>query len=145
VNLWPFRRQPKKPQYTINLHESVQHNATIAAAWVTYAGSKALLRRGDADPPPDDTSPFGEECYARDGMAEFWAAQSPEKRKIDEYLQLLADVRAAGFIREYVWRFLRDPSWPQPDGLKLDEFAAWWTARGLTDHRASTLAFVTPG
>ena len=47
MNLWPFRRQPKKPQFTINLHASVQHDATVAAAWTTYAGTKALLRMGE--------------------------------------------------------------------------------------------------
>ena len=78
-------------------------------------------------------------------MAEFWAVQPEEKRRLDPYLQLLADVRAAGFIREYVWRFLREPSWPEPAGLRSDAFAAWAAENGLAEHRPPTLAFVSGG
>ena len=90
-------------------------------------------------------SPFDEECYAHDAMAEFWAVQPEEKCRVDAYLRLLADVRAAGFIREYVWRFLREPSWPEPTGLRNDAFAAWAVENGLSEHRPPTLAFVSGG
>jgi len=149
MNFWPFRRQPRKPQLSINLDSSVQHNATVAAAWTTYAGTKALLRMGEyAKHNPEaqgHDSPFDEECYARDAMAEFWAVQPDEKRRLDAYLQLLANVRAAGFIREYVWRFLREPGWPQPSGLKNDSFDAWAAQNGLCEHRPPTLAFISMG
>lgn len=150
MNLWPFRRQPKKPQWTINLHESVmQHNSTVAGAWTVYAGTKALLRMGEhveLDPEAArHASPFDEEYYARDAMAEFWAVHPEETRRVDAYLQLLADVRAAGFIREYVWRFLREPGWPLPAGLRNAEFATWAAENGLSDHRPPTLAFVSGG
>src|SRR6476620_3335781 len=113
MNLRPFRRRPTKPKLTINLHRSVQHSATVAAAWTTYAGTKALLRTGEYvkhfPEAAGHQSPFDEGCYARDAMAEFWAAQPEESRSQDAYLKLLADVRAAGFIGEYVLRFLRQP------------------------------------
>jgi len=148
MNLWPFRRRPKQPKFSINLHESVARDVTVAAAWTTYGGVKALMRSGEYfthfPEARGHDSPFDEECYARDAMAEFWAVQPDEKRRLDAYLQLLADVRAAGFIREYVWRFLRDPAWPQPAGLKSEAFDAWAAANGLSDHRPPTLAFVTP-
>jgi hypothetical protein len=147
MNLWPFRRQPKKPQLTINLHNSVQHNVTVAAAWTTYAGTKALRRMGQHEKQPPTSagpnSPFDEECEARDAMAEFWAAQPEEKRQLGPYLQLLADIRAAGFIREYVWRFLREPTWPDPPALNHTAFAAWTTRNNLAQHHPPTLAFVS--
>jgi hypothetical protein len=149
MNLWPFRRQPKRPQLAINLHGSVQRNATVAAAWTTYAGTKVLLRMGEYVKLHPETaghdSPFDEECYARDAMAEFWAVQPEEKRRLDPYLQLLADVRDAGFIREYVWQFLRGPSWSQPADLRPDAFRTWAAENGLSEHRAPTLAFVSGG
>jgi len=147
MNFRPFRRQPKKWQFAVNLHDAVMQNVTIAAAWATYGGTKALVRTGEyARQYPEargHESPFDEECYARDAMAEFWAVQPPEKRRLDSYLQLLADVRDAGFIREYVWRFLREPGWAEPAGLRNDAFTAWVASKGLADHRPPTLAFVS--
>lgn len=151
MNLWPFRRQSPKPsqaKWAVNLHASVQRDVTVAAAWTTYAGTKALLRMGEYFKHHPEArghdSPFDEECYARDAMGEFWGVQTQEKQGVDPYLRSLANVRAAGFIREYVWRFLRDPAWQQPAGLRLAEFEAWCAGNGLTDHRPKTLAFVSP-
>lgn len=44
------------------------------------------------------------------------------------YFAALSRVQAAGFLREYVWHYLRNPSWQRPDGLKLAAFAAWRAA-----------------
>jgi len=148
MNNWPFSRQSKKPKYSINLHGSIR-NATIAAAWTTYAGTKALLRMGEyVKLHPESQghdSAFDEECYARDALAEFWVAQKQEDHRTDAYLHLLADVRDAGFIREYVWRFAREPAWPEPDGLKTEAFDAWCAGKGLSEHRPLTLAFISAG
>jgi hypothetical protein len=148
MNIWPFRRQPKKPKFSINLHSSLRHDVAVAGAWTTYAGTKALLRTGEYvklyPESQGHDSPFDEECYARNALAEFWAVQPEEKRKSDAYLQLLADIRAAGFIREYVWRFLSQPGWPQPAGLNVDAFAAWTEDYGLSDHQPLTLAILSP-
>lgn len=149
MNFWPFRRRSKqqKPQATIQLDRSLQENPRIAAAWTTYAGTKFLLRRGDyakVNPNAEGrNSPFDEECFAREELAKFWAAQPEETRREDTYLQLLADVYAAGFIQEYVWRFLRQPNWQEPLGLKHEQFDAWAAENGLADHHPQTLAAIT--
>lgn len=150
MNLWPFRRRPKKPKFSINLNaDACRHDAAVAAAWTTYAGTKALIRMGEYvklhPEAAGHDSPFDEECYARDAMAEFWAVQPEEKRLSDGYLQLLTHVRAAGFIREYVWRFLREPGWPEPADLRNEAFNAWALENGLAEHRPPTLAFVSAG
>lgn len=41
------------------------------------------------------------------------------------YFDDLDRVEAAGFMREYVWRYLRQPSWTVPPGLQLAPFDAW--------------------
>ncbi|MGH8258246.1 MAG: hypothetical protein ACREUG_00990 [Steroidobacteraceae bacterium] len=42
------------------------------------------------------------------------------------YFDDLDQVAAAGFLREYVWRYLKQPSWTrQPQGLRLERFDAW--------------------
>ena len=146
MNFWPFRRKPKM---SINLHASVQRDATLAAAWTTYAGVKALILMGDYGKSFPDAreydTPFGMEFHAREAMAEFWAAQPPEKQQSDPYLHLLADVYTAGWMREYVWQYLRDPSWPAPASLKMDGFSAWAAGKQLADHKPQTLAFAAAG
>ncbi|MGH8228149.1 MAG: hypothetical protein ACRET2_06630 [Steroidobacteraceae bacterium] len=41
------------------------------------------------------------------------------------YFAALDRVVTAGFLREYVWRYLRNSAWTQPPGLRLAAFDAW--------------------
>ena len=143
------RRKPPSqtpPEWTIHLDPRTQTSVAVAAAWTMYAGTKVLVRTGEYfDMFPEargHDSPFDEECYARNAMTETWQART-EQTAADPYLDLLAQVRRAGFIREYVWRFVREPSWPDPGALKLDAFDAWVAQNGLTQHKAATLATVS--
>lgn len=145
---WLFGRKVKKPKWTINLHGSLQHSAQLAAAWTVYAGVKLMVRDGGyTDNHPEargKDSPFEEECFARDALAEFWSVQPAEVQAIDPYLWLLARVRGAGLIREYVWRFLREPSWSAPSGMDVGKIDAWLAAEGVSSHQPVTLSFVVP-
>ncbi len=53
------------------------------------------------------------------------------------YFAVLSRVEAAGFLREYVWRYLKASSWPRPDGMRLAAFDAWRAAH-LRGHVART-------
>jgi len=149
MNLWPFRQKPKKPKWTVHVHGEAQVNVQTAATWTVYAGTKALVRMGSyVELHPEAhgrTSPFDEECFARDAIGEHWATYPPVFQETDPYLHLLVRVRQAGLIREYVWQFLREDGWPQPDGLDLRTFQAWAAENGLSGHRPMTLASLTPG
>src|SRR5262245_41826819 len=120
---WLFGRKPKKPKWVVSLHGSLQGNTRLMGAWVVYAGVKSMVRDGSyAENHPEargKDTPFDEECFARDALAEFWGVQPPEVQSTDPYLQLLARVRDAGLVREYVWRYLREPQWMEPPGLDL--------------------------
>jgi hypothetical protein len=146
---WLFGRKAKKPKWTINLHGSLQRSAKLAAAWTVYAGVKSMVRDGSyADDNPEargKDSPFDEECFARGALAEFWAVQPAEVQATDPYLSLLARVRTAGLIREYVWRYVREPGWRQPPGLDLGKLDTWMATEGAVAHEPLTLAFVVPG
>jgi hypothetical protein len=143
--IWPFSRERESPKWTINLHPSVAGNLTVAGAWTTYAGVKVLYRTGqyfETHPEArDHQSPFEEECCARDALAEFWAAQNRDTQRSDTYLHLLMDVRRAGFIREYVWRYLRQADMATPERLNRRAFDAWVCENDLAFHQALTLAF----
>lgn len=143
--IWPFSRKREPPKWTINVHPSVVGNLTVAGAWTTYAAVKVFYRTGqyfETNPEArDHQSPFEEECCARDALAEFWAAQKSEKQESDAYLHLLVNVRRAGFIREYVWRYLRQAGMATPKRLNLRGFEAWVSERDMAFHQPLTLAF----
>jgi hypothetical protein len=146
---WLFGRKPKKPKWTINLHGSLRHSAQLAAAWTVHAGVKSMVRDGSyADNDPEargKDTPFDDECFAHNVLAEFWGVQTPEVQATDPYLKLRAGVRSAGLIREYVWRYLREPGWPERPGLELGKLDAWLASAGVGTHQPVTLAFVVPG
>jgi hypothetical protein len=147
MKFWPFGPKPKQPKWKINLHGSVTRDPTIAGAWTTYAGVKVFYRTGkyfETNPEArEHQSPFEEECCARDAMAEFWEAQKRQKQEADAYLQLLVSIRRAGFIREYVWRYLRQDGAATPSRLNLPAFDEWAAERDLAHHKPLTLAIPT--
>jgi hypothetical protein len=53
------------------------------------------------------------------------------------YFTDLERVDGAGFLREYVWHYLRSSSWPPPQGLSLHAFDDW-RATHLPTHRPVT-------
>lgn len=143
---WLFGRKPQKPRWTITLHGSLQHSPQRATAWTVYAGVKTMVRDGTYADDRLETegmnSPFDEECFGRDALAEFWGVQSAQVRATDPYLRLLARVRDAGLIREYVRRYLREPGWSVPPDADVGRIDTWLAAQGASDHQPVTLGFV---
>ncbi|HEY3320427.1 MAG TPA: hypothetical protein VGP72_08170 [Planctomycetota bacterium] len=144
---WLFGEKRKKPKWTVHLEGAAQTNVETAAAWTVYGGIKTMVRDGSfAKQFPEGcgrTSPFDEEYFARDAMAEFWGTQPLTKQASDAYLQWLVNVRNEGLIQEYVWQFLREQDWPQPSGLNLERWEKWLLANRFTENKALTLAFIT--
>jgi hypothetical protein len=145
---WLFGQKKKEPKWSITLDSSLQHSAQLTAAWIVYAGVKSKVRDGSYTAIKPDAhgkdTPFDEECFARDALAEYWAVQKPEVRTTDPYLNLLAEVRAAGLVREYVWKYLRQPGWPEPPNLALSRLETWMNGMGAAMHDPVTLSFVLP-
>ena len=79
-------------------------------------------------------------------LIEIWSLQSKKEPKVtDAYLDKLATVATAGFLREYVWTYLGSRAWKtKPDGLRLDDFETWRMAHlptiELIPSRASRLS-----
>lgn len=145
LNFWPFRRKPK-PECTVILSESIMDDSRIAAAWALYGGVLFMVHNGEYFKLHPDRigydSPFDAECYARDSLAEAWEKMRSDGLSIDLYLNLMVEVRTAGFIREYVWCYLRRPTWRTPLWLELAAFEKWAAGRGLSNHQAVTLAML---
>ena len=135
------------PQWTINLNNSEIPNKATAAAWTTYAGTKALLRMGNYPGlSPEEceiVTPFEEEVYARDAIAEYWSVQDLEPITSDSYLLLLVKLRKAKLIKEYVWKYLKKASWTQPNDLKMERLERWEKEQNIEDHTPLTHGILT--
>jgi hypothetical protein len=86
---------------------------------------------------------FEEEVAARDTASQIYVGLKEKDRDLNvAYFNDLERVRAAGFMREYVWIYLHRESWSDPGGLRLDEFDQWRRAN-LAGHRAVTYGSIS--
>ncbi|HEV8267518.1 MAG TPA: hypothetical protein VGR00_04765 [Thermoanaerobaculia bacterium] len=112
------------------------------AVWLAYLMDRAdYVWKHRADYPqrvgPISAS-FEEEVEARTIAAKVYGELRAQDSGLDvPYFDDLAAVHAAGFMREYVWEYLRAPSWKPPATLKLEAFKAWRSAH-LANHRVVT-------
>jgi hypothetical protein len=86
---------------------------------------------------------FEEEVWARDTAAQVYVELRQKDRDLDvPYFDDLVRVRAAGFLREYVWIYLNRSGWRDPGGLRIKEFEAWQRVN-LAGHRAVTYGTIS--
>lgn len=99
--------------------------------WTAYLYTRAAYlasERGDRLSTPGVYAPtFESEVRARRvAVGVFRQLEQDDPAFGSVYFDDLDRVEAAGFMREYVWRYLRQPSWArQPEGLQLPRFDAW--------------------
>jgi hypothetical protein len=98
--------------------------------WTIYLYTRAALVAAESDgtrlPLGDHTASFAEEVRARlIAVHLFQQMRRRDPTFRSAYFADLDRVEDSGFLPEYVWRYLRNPSWAQPDGLKLAAFDAW--------------------
>jgi hypothetical protein len=61
----------------------------------------------------------------------------------DPYFIALIKVEKAGYIEEYVWRFLRQPTWPETQQpTKLRAFHPWASVN-IPDHQVLTIGSIS--
>lgn len=119
----------------------------VSAAWLGYAMSRGIWIKDHFT--SEDiknnayTYSFDEEVEGRQGMAQIWMEFKEKTPQLtDAYLDKNLAVRDAGFMREYVWVYRKDPSWTtEPEGLRLEEFKTWQESN-LADHTPQTRASV---
>ncbi|MBI3784145.1 MAG: hypothetical protein HY270_12180 [Deltaproteobacteria bacterium] len=69
---------------------------------------------------------FDEEVDARTRAARTYTELKVRDNDLDvRYFNELALVAETGFMREYVWVYLRQPAWQEPSGLNLMGFQQW--------------------
>lgn len=81
---------------------------------------------------------FDEEVDARTKTVSTYRNLKARDLELDvRYFNELVLVDEAGFMREYVWLYLRQPTWKEPPELKLADFEQWSRAN-LVGHRPQT-------
>lgn len=115
----------------------------VLAPWLFYAGIRAhWMEKKFLDRNPGAISyqyTFTEEVEARKGCAGLWREVRAKDGLTNRYLDDLVAVEEEDFLREYIWTYLKDVTWVQPEGLRLPEFDRWRSIN-LRDHRPETRA-----
>jgi len=106
--------------------------------WLAYLFARAayaVSEHSGAAAPADRDASFEEEVHGRTtALNMFRALRHTDGRVASAYFSDIDRVEAAGFLREYVWTYLRRDSWhATPPGLDLAAFDTW-RATHLKDH-----------
>jgi len=101
--------------------------------WTIYLYTRAALAASESDAGP---LPLGIRAPSFEGEVRARRVAVGLFRQLDRddadfgsrYFDDLDRVESAGYMREYVWRYLKQPSWTAtPPELHLGEFDAWRT------------------
>jgi hypothetical protein len=108
-------------------------------SWVSYSLGKSACQLQKDTGNPARASSFECELTARQLLLQSWQEnrlQHPDSS--DPYLNDLLLVDQAGFLREYVARYFRQPGWSLPRDIRKQEFQAW-QRKNLPGHRPRTV------
>lgn len=110
--------------------------------WLAYLFARAAFAANETDGSPaagERESTFEEELRGRTiALTTFRALKHERAQPASAYFSDIDRVEAAGFLREYVWSYLRHASWKElPADLDLKGFDAW-RAEHLAHHKAVT-------
>ena len=108
------------------------------ATWLGYLGARSAYREKHKLPSPasgEIIPTFDEEVEARGFGA---TASSLTNSPKDRYWDAVARVQRAGFLREYVWTYLRRPTWPATQAPKNLRAFENWRRVNLKNHKAET-------
>ncbi len=104
-----------------NVQEQVLVNDNVRSVWVFYG---VALVKWDSE--HQESNPVDREAFARGEVAALWEEMKQSDPKMSEKtLDELVLVKTNGFMREYVWAFLKSPDWTMPGNLRLEAFDEW--------------------
>jgi hypothetical protein len=117
---------------------ALQDDDPVLQSWVSYSLTRSACQLQIGGKNPARATSFECEFLARQHLIETWREQRAESDTFNnEYLDDLLGVEQAGFLGEYVARFLRRNSWQLPTMLKMPEFDAW-RRQHLRRHKPQT-------
>ncbi len=107
-------------------------------SWVAYSLMKSTCQLKIGGENPARANSFECELTARQHLIDAWEERPAEDRAAtDSYLDLLGEVRQAGFLAEYTAYYFGRRHWQLPEGIRADEFRRW-RRQHLRGHRPET-------
>ncbi|OGW24051.1 MAG: hypothetical protein A2X59_12380 [Nitrospirae bacterium GWC2_42_7] len=136
--LSPALADVDKIGFTIETDGSLPEH--LSAPWLGYLMGRQVYimeHKNEYELSPGIIVPkFEDEVEGRQTLAQIWKELKEKDNNLkDKYLNELEVVLDAGFMREYVWVYLRYELWKKPDKLRLKEFANW-KKQNLKNHKA---------
>jgi hypothetical protein len=118
--------------------ETPEEESKIWLAYLFARGAFAANETAGGPAVGERESTFDEEVRGRTiALVTFRALKHERAQLASTYFSDIDRVEAAGFLREYVWSYLRHTSWTTPADLDLAGFEAW-RAEHLADHKVVT-------
>ena len=113
-------------------------NDPALLSWVSYSLARSTCQLQIGGDNPARASSFACELTARRLLLETWSEQQEKMPgSTDEYLDDLTLVAAAGYLDEYVAKFLGKKHWDTPDDLETRAFRKW-RRENLRGHEPQT-------
>ncbi len=119
--------------------ETPEEESKIWLAYLFARGAYAANETAGGPAVGERESTFDEEVRGRTiALVTFRALKQGTAQPTSAYFNDIDRVEAAGFLREYVWSYLRHPSWATtPGDLDLAGFETW-RAEHLANHKVVT-------
>ncbi len=95
-------------------------------SWVSYSLARSTCQLQIGGDNPARASSFACETTARRLLLDTWSEQKAAGPGVqDDYLDDLIAVRSAGYLDEYVARYLKQRNWDLPHNLDASGFNKW--------------------
>lgn len=107
------------------LPSQLEDDSPVTQSWIAYSLTRSACQMGLDETNPARATAFSCELSGREALVTTWRALRADGGEEDPYLDTLSDVADAGFLGEYVWTFLREDEWPEPEALDVASFEAW--------------------
>ncbi|MBW9267278.1 MAG: hypothetical protein K1563_20850 [Candidatus Thiodiazotropha sp. (ex. Lucinisca nassula)] len=109
---------------TVRLNKQLMAKQNQSAYWLAYG--TALAAWDPKSVPNIENESFEREVFARSALASIWISMKQSGKKvIDPTIEDLANIYNAGYMREYVWKYLDVSRAVIPSGLREEEFTNW--------------------
>ncbi len=128
-----------KNEIRIEIDTSKAHSQSEVTVWTAYFLERTAFRSKHNVPVPargEVTPSFEEETFARSETLKIYDELKAQDRNFhDSYWEAVSGVKKAGFMRAYVWTYLRRSDWPDTERPSdLTQFARWKESH-LKNHR----------
>lgn len=137
------------PRATIGLHPSLKTASEAERNAWTFYGVFLLHWTMQCIPLRDATRsftmPYAAMQFARAKQIQAWRETRSKYPETVPYMEEMIRIEEAGFLDDYLWRYLANPSWgspPVPVSARRAEFERWM-AENLPAHQPQTKAVIS--